>query len=156
MTPAETSKLLAYIASLWPSLKPTKETAAAWSSILGSCDSRRVTAAVRDYAINAESPYAPTPQELFKTLRHQVRPERREASKNLALPGPAERVLTAEESDSWFRALHQHFAWIAANAGAVDQAEEQARRQILHEAWSLMWQKKNNTGWVQQFEEKSL
>jgi hypothetical protein len=158
MNSADTTKLMAYMASLWPSFKPTKETAAAWFSILNGQDPQRVTKAVQGYAINAESQFAPTPQEIFKSMRQAIRPERRIAGKFLALPGPMEPTLSEEEAKPWFAALHQHLAWVAGQheAGTLDQAEVTARTAILKEAWGMVWQQKRGKGWVEKHEEKKL
>ena len=160
MNSADTTKLMAYMASLWPSFKPTKETAAAWFSILNGQDPQRVTAAVKAYAINAESPYAPTPQEIFKSMRQAIRPERRIAGKYLGLPGPMEPTLTEEEAKPWFAALHQHLAWVTAQheAGTLNQEEVSHRASVLKEAWNMIWSQKRGSGkgWVEKHEEKSL
>lgn len=142
MNAPETSKLMAYMASLWPSFKPTRETAAAWASILGGQDSQRVVKAVADFAINSETAYPPTPQEIFKALRQQTRPERRVAGKHLALPGRPETLLTREESEPWFKAVYRHLDWVCANKDSLDKAEEGARRAALNEAWEMMLNKK--------------
>lgn len=160
MKTADTSKIMAYMASLWPSFKPTKETSAAWSSILHGQDPRVVIAAIKDFAINAETPFAPTPQEIFKNLRGKARPERRLWGMNVKrIEGPAEPTLTEDEAKPWFAALHGHLAWVTQEheAGTLDPAEVAHRASILKDAWKMIWEKKRTerTGWVEKHEERS-
>lgn len=150
MNAPETSKLMAYIASLWPSFKPTRETAAAWTSILGGQNSQRVIRAVADFACNAETAFPPTPQEIFKSLRQSARPERRVAGKAAALPAPAERALTPQESAKWFEEVNRHLAWVSAQGEALNAEEERHRREMLKEAWAMLWKNKDvqQNGWT--------
>lgn len=141
MNSSDTTKLMAYMASLWPSFKPTKETAAAWSSILGGQDAQRVTKAVADFAINAETAFPPTPQEIFKALRQQSRPERRVAGQARALPAPPEETLSPAESARWFEEVYKHLAWVSAQA-ELNREEERHRREMLKEAWEMLWKQK--------------
>lgn len=152
MTPAETTKVLAYMASLWPTFKPTKEVAGAWHSILSGVPAERVTKAISDYAMNADSPFEPKPQDIFKTLRHQTRPERRVFGKQKALPAPEVPTLTEAEAAPWFAELHAHIAWVAAqkDAGTLNDDERKYKVELLKEAWKELWRMKREgtIGWV--------